>query len=60
MDYLFGPAELIGKKDLPHLNKYKYHSTDYSPISRYILTPYWNRLVLLCPLNVAYWINVPF
>ncbi|KAJ8295963.1 putative CDP-alcohol phosphatidyltransferase class-I family protein C22A12.10 [Rhodotorula toruloides] len=35
------------------LLKYKYSSTDLSLTSRYILNPYWNRLVLLFPKNMA-------
>ncbi|BGP30717.1 hypothetical protein JCM10296v2_002474 [Rhodotorula toruloides] len=35
------------------LLRYKYSSTDLSLTSRYILNPYWNRLVLLFPKNMA-------
>ncbi|GAA5976330.1 hypothetical protein JCM10908_005461 [Rhodotorula pacifica] len=35
------------------LLKYKYSSTDLSLTSKYILTPFWNRLVLLFPKNMA-------
>ncbi|GAA5865249.1 hypothetical protein JCM3774_004908 [Rhodotorula dairenensis] len=35
------------------LLKYKYSSTDLSLTSKYILTPFWNRLVLLFPKTMA-------
>ncbi|GAA6037966.1 hypothetical protein JCM8097_009513 [Rhodosporidiobolus ruineniae] len=35
------------------LLKYKYSSTDLSLTSKYILNPFWNRLVLLFPKNMA-------
>ncbi|GAA5884481.1 hypothetical protein JCM6882_005268 [Rhodosporidiobolus microsporus] len=35
------------------LLKYKYSSTDLSLTSKYILNPFWNKLVLLFPKNMA-------
>ncbi|GAA6051633.1 hypothetical protein JCM3770_001203 [Rhodotorula araucariae] len=35
------------------LLKYRYSSTDLSLTSKYILNPFWNRLVLLFPKNMA-------
>lgn len=35
------------------LLQYKYSSTDLSLTSKYILTPFWNRLVLLFPKHMA-------
>ncbi|KAA1095604.1 hypothetical protein PGTUg99_008528 [Puccinia graminis f. sp. tritici] len=36
-----------------NLSKYKYSGEDHSIISRYVLTPYWNRLVTFVPMSVA-------
>lgn len=38
---------------LPNLKKYKYSSVDLSLLSKYILQPYWSRLVLFLPLWLA-------
>ncbi|KAJ2961355.1 hypothetical protein NQZ79_g3358 [Umbelopsis isabellina] len=43
----------ISPKYRDNLSKYKYSGTDKSLLSRYVLTPYWNRLVKLFPLWVA-------
>jgi ethanolaminephosphotransferase len=40
----------IDPKLLPNLHKYKYSGADMSPVSKYLLQPFWNRLVLLFPL----------
>jgi hypothetical protein len=44
----------IPQKRLINLRKYKYNSTDLSLLSKYLLGPYWNALVQLFPLWVAY------
>ncbi|CAH7666163.1 CDP-alcohol phosphatidyltransferase-domain-containing protein [Phakopsora pachyrhizi] len=36
-----------------NLSRYRYSGSDNSIISRYVLTPYWNRLVLIFPTSVA-------
>lgn len=38
---------------LQPLRSYRYVGVDHSPISRYILTPYWNAVVKLFPLWMA-------
>ncbi|KAM0748023.1 Cholinephosphotransferase [Meredithblackwellia eburnea MCA 4105] len=43
----------IARNKRDQLLKYKYSSTDKSLTSKYILNPYWNRLILLFPLNMA-------
>ncbi|KAI7863997.1 CDP-alcohol phosphatidyltransferase-domain-containing protein [Spinellus fusiger] len=43
----------IPKESLNNLHRYRYGGVDKSLVSRYILTPYWNRLVCLFPLWVA-------
>lgn len=46
--------EFIERGRLTGLNSYKYSSVDKSLISKYVLQPYWTRLVLLFPLWMAY------
>ncbi|MBW0541732.1 hypothetical protein O181_081447 [Austropuccinia psidii MF-1] len=38
---------------LINLTKYRYSGQDHSIISRYILTPYWNKLVTFIPISIA-------
>ncbi|KAI2601913.1 CDP-alcohol phosphatidyltransferase [Hypoxylon sp. NC1633] len=46
-------AECISDDALIHLKSYKYSSVDKSPVSHYILRPYWNAFVELMPLWLA-------
>ncbi|KAF9875720.1 CDP-alcohol phosphatidyltransferase [Colletotrichum karsti] len=46
-------AECISDDALIHLKSYKYSAVDKSPISNYILRPYWNAAVELLPLWLA-------
>ncbi|KAI8623956.1 CDP-alcohol phosphatidyltransferase [Xylariaceae sp. FL1651] len=46
-------AECISDDALIHLRSYKYSAVDKSPISNYILRPYWNAFVELLPLWLA-------
>ncbi|KAM7206947.1 Cholinephosphotransferase 1 [Rhypophila sp. PSN 637] len=46
-------AECISDDALIHLKTYKYSAVDKSPISHYILRPYWNAFVELLPLWIA-------
>lgn len=46
-------AECISDEALSHLKTYKYSSVDKSPVSYYILGPYWNAFVKLLPLWLA-------
>ncbi|KAI5864790.1 CDP-alcohol phosphatidyltransferase [Durotheca rogersii] len=46
-------AECISDDALTHLRSYKYSSVDKSPVSYYILRPYWNAFVELLPLWLA-------
>jgi hypothetical protein len=43
----------LSEEQLQNLRNYKYSGVDKSFVSRYILQPYWNRLVQLFPLWVA-------
>ncbi|GAA5868711.1 hypothetical protein JCM8547_003791 [Rhodosporidiobolus lusitaniae] len=43
----------IPKSKRERLLKYKYSSTDLSLTSKYVLNPFWNKLVLLFPKNMA-------
>ncbi|CAO3659866.1 unnamed protein product [Umbelopsis ramanniana] len=43
----------ISPKYRSNLSKYKYSGTDKSLLSRYVLNPFWNRLVKVFPLWVA-------
>ncbi|KAL2130421.1 hypothetical protein VTI74DRAFT_6393 [Chaetomium olivicolor] len=46
-------AECVSDDALIHLKSYKYSAVDKSPISNYVLRPYWNAFVELLPLWVA-------
>ncbi|CAJ2500068.1 Uu.00g029210.m01.CDS01 [Anthostomella pinea] len=46
-------AECISDDALIHLRSYKYSAVDKSPVSQYILRPYWNACVELLPLWLA-------
>ncbi|KAH9892998.1 CDP-alcohol phosphatidyltransferase [Xylariomycetidae sp. FL2044] len=46
-------AECISDDALIHLRSYKYSAVDKSPVSKYILRPYWNAFVELLPLWLA-------
>ncbi|KAI1636316.1 CDP-alcohol phosphatidyltransferase [Biscogniauxia mediterranea] len=46
-------AECVSDDALIHLRSYKYSAVDKSPISNYILRPYWNAFVELLPLWLA-------
>ncbi|KAI1433842.1 CDP-alcohol phosphatidyltransferase [Xylaria sp. CBS 124048] len=46
-------AECVSDDALIHLRSYKYSAVDKSPISHYILRPYWNAFVELLPLWLA-------
>ncbi|KAK1764819.1 CDP-alcohol phosphatidyltransferase [Phialemonium atrogriseum] len=46
-------AECISDDALIHLKSYKYSAVDKSPISNYILRPYWNAFVEILPLWMA-------
>ncbi|KAH7027619.1 CDP-alcohol phosphatidyltransferase [Microdochium trichocladiopsis] len=46
-------AECISDDALIHLKSYQYSAVDKSPVSYYILRPYWNAFVELMPMWVA-------
>ncbi|PHH82627.1 hypothetical protein CDD82_5353 [Ophiocordyceps australis] len=46
-------AECVSDEALVHLKSYKYSSVDKSPVSKYILGPWWNAFVQLLPLWLA-------
>ncbi|KAG7149365.1 putative CDP-alcohol phosphatidyltransferase class-I family like protein [Verticillium longisporum] len=46
-------AECISDDALIHLKSYKYSAVDKSPISKYVLRPYWEASVKLLPLWLA-------
>ncbi len=48
-----GYASMYSRERLAHLRDYRYCAIDRSPISRYILAPYWNWAVTLLPLWMA-------
>ncbi|KAL9120690.1 MAG: hypothetical protein Q9187_002758 [Circinaria calcarea] len=44
----------IRQKDLPGLKKYKYSGVDHSLVSRYVLKPFYNNVVIGCfPMSMA-------
>lgn len=50
----FSLSEPIPKHLLANLKKYRYNSQDNSLLSKYILCHYWNALIKLFPLTIAY------
>lgn len=46
-------AECISDDALIHLKSYKYSAVDKSPVSKYILGPWWNAFVNILPLWLA-------
>ncbi|KAB5578536.1 cholinephosphotransferase 1 [Coniochaeta sp. 2T2.1] len=46
-------AECVSEDALVHLKSYQYSAVDKSPISHYILRPYWNACVEFLPLWLA-------
>ncbi|KAI7952562.1 hypothetical protein MJO29_008193 [Puccinia striiformis f. sp. tritici] len=50
---MFERPHFIPRNHRANLSKYKYSGEDHSIISRYVLTPYWNRLVTFVPMSVA-------
>lgn len=45
--------EYLGAKILAGFDTYKYSCKDTSPLSQYVMHPFWNQVVKLCPLWVA-------
>jgi len=45
--------EYLGPKILAGFDTYKYSSKDTSPLSQYVMHPFWNQVVKLCPMWVA-------
>ena len=44
----------IRQKDLPGLREYKYAGVDKSLVSRYVLKPFYTRVVIKCfPMSMA-------
>jgi len=43
----------LGREVLEGFDRYKYNCKDTSPLSKYVMHPFWNRTVLLCPTWVA-------
>lgn len=50
---MFNRPHYIPRNRRQNLSKYKYSGEDHSIISRYVLTPYWNRLVTYFPMSMA-------
>ncbi|KAM6513896.1 hypothetical protein FALCPG4_015093 [Fusarium falciforme] len=46
-------SECISEDALVHLKLYKYSSVDLSPVSKYVLGPFWNASVSLLPIWIA-------
>lgn len=53
---LLKEPDYVSEAGLNNLKYYKYSSVDKSPISNYILKPYWNWAVKLFPLWMA-WVH---
>jgi len=45
--------EYLGPTILSGFDTYKYSSKDTSPLSEYVMHPFWNQVVKICPLWVA-------
>jgi ethanolaminephosphotransferase len=46
-------SDVVPKDGLLHLKNYKYSAVDLSPVSKYILQPYWSWAVTLFPMWIA-------
>lgn len=46
-------TEYLTKKHLSGFDNYKYNAIDTSPLSVYIMHPFWNYIVKFCPKSVA-------
>lgn len=46
--------EFIDREAIKNLDSYRYSGVDKSLVAKYILQPYWSRLVLLFPTWMAY------
>ena len=44
----------LSRAELDNLKNYQYHAGLYGFVDRVIMTPFWNRVVLLLPMNMAY------
>ncbi|KAI8868299.1 Choline/ethanolaminephosphotransferase [Ramicandelaber brevisporus] len=49
----FSGKNFVSDKQLDNLRHYKYSAVDLSPVSKYILQPYWNFAVTLFPMWMA-------
>jgi len=50
-----GPFEwMVPQRALDNLKYYKYGAVDKSPITKYIMKPYWDWAVTLFPMWMAY------
>ena len=45
--------EYLGKDTLKGFDLYKYSCQDTSPLSNYLMHPFWNQVVKLCPKWIA-------
>jgi len=45
--------DYLGPKILAGFDTYKYSCKDTSPLSQYVMHPFWNQVVKLCPMWVA-------
>nr|XP_022915245.1 ethanolaminephosphotransferase 1 [Onthophagus taurus] len=43
----------LGEEHLTGFEKYKYNCKDTSPLSNYIMHPFWNKVILICPKWIA-------
>jgi len=50
MASLIANYNYLSKSQLDGFDKYKYSSVDTSPLSKYVMHPFWNQLVKVCPL----------
>ncbi|XP_065566533.1 ethanolaminephosphotransferase 1-like [Artemia franciscana] len=45
--------EYLSEQQLHGFSKYKYNSIDSSPLSQYVMHPFWNSVVKICPTWIA-------
>lgn len=46
-------VEYLSNSQLEGFSNYKYNSIDSSPLSKYVMHPFWDRVVKLCPRCIA-------
>ncbi|XP_003741479.1 ethanolaminephosphotransferase 1 [Galendromus occidentalis] len=52
-DAMFWEIDYLSKEHLTGFDNYKYSAIDTSPLSNYVMHPFWNQVVKLVPISIA-------